>query len=136
LFARAYASADLGLIAYETPSEEGLVVEEEVLLEIVRPGTGNPVAEGEVGEVVVTSFQSGLPADSLCYRRSFGFSAGDQPLWQDQCAHQGLAGARGSDDQGQGDVRTPFAGRGALLRGMAKLAARGWWSTMPAVRIE
>jgi phenylacetate-CoA ligase len=52
---QAYASADLGLIAYETPSEEGLVVEEDVLLEIVRPGTGDPVAEGEVGEVVVTA---------------------------------------------------------------------------------
>ncbi|MQM32401.1 MAG: AMP-dependent synthetase, partial [Candidatus Accumulibacter phosphatis] len=51
----------LGLIAYETPSEEGLVVEEEVLLEIVRPGTGNPVAEGEVGEVVVTSFNPDYP---------------------------------------------------------------------------
>ncbi|MEF8733192.1 MAG: AMP-binding protein [Candidatus Accumulibacter meliphilus] len=58
---QAYASADLGLIAYETPSEEGLVVEEEVLLEIVRPGTGNPVAEGEVGEVVVTSFNPDYP---------------------------------------------------------------------------
>ncbi|MEF8723838.1 phenylacetate--CoA ligase family protein [Candidatus Accumulibacter phosphatis] len=58
---QAYASADLGLIAYETPSEEGLVVEEEVLLEIVRPGTGDPVAEGEVGEVVVTSFNPDYP---------------------------------------------------------------------------
>jgi len=58
---QAYASADLGLIAYETPSEEGLVVDEEVLLEIVRPGTGDPVAEGEVGEVVVTSFNADYP---------------------------------------------------------------------------
>ncbi|RDE50828.1 MAG: phenylacetate--CoA ligase family protein [Candidatus Accumulibacter meliphilus] len=61
LVRQAYASADLGLIAYETPSEEGLVVEEEVLLEIVRPGTGDPVAEGEVGEVVVTSFNPDYP---------------------------------------------------------------------------
>ncbi|MCB1965553.1 MAG: phenylacetate--CoA ligase family protein, partial [Candidatus Accumulibacter sp.] len=58
---QAYASADLGVIAYETPSEEGLVVEEDVLLEIVRPGTGDPVAEGEVGEVVVTSFNRDYP---------------------------------------------------------------------------
>jgi phenylacetate-CoA ligase len=58
---QAYASADLGLIAYETPSEEGLVVEEDVLLEIVRPGTGDPVAEGEVGEVVVTAFNADYP---------------------------------------------------------------------------
>ena len=49
-----YATADVGSIAYETPAREGLVVDEGVLVEIVRPGTGDPVAEGEVGEVVVT----------------------------------------------------------------------------------
>ncbi|MBK7422439.1 MAG: AMP-binding protein [Propionivibrio sp.] len=58
---QAYASADLGVIAYETPSEEGLVVDEEILLEIVRPGTGDPVAAGEVGEVLVTSFNPDYP---------------------------------------------------------------------------
>ena len=51
---QAYASADLGAIAYETEAREGLVVDEGVLVEIVRPGTGDPVAPGEVGEVVVT----------------------------------------------------------------------------------
>lgn len=56
-----YATADLGLIAFETPAREGLVVTEDVLLEIVRPGTGDPVAEGEVGEVVVTSFDADRP---------------------------------------------------------------------------
>jgi phenylacetate-CoA ligase len=49
-----YATADLGSIAYETPAREGLVVDEGVLVEIVRPGTGDPVPDGEVGEVVVT----------------------------------------------------------------------------------
>lgn len=58
---QAYATADLGLIAYETPAEEGLVVDEDMLLEIVRPGTGDPVAEGEVGEVVVTTFNADYP---------------------------------------------------------------------------
>jgi phenylacetate-CoA ligase len=52
---QAYASADLGTIAYETEAREGLVIDEGVLVEIVRPGTGDPVAVGEVGEVVVTS---------------------------------------------------------------------------------
>ena len=51
-----YATADLGLVAYETSAREGMVLCEDVLLEIVRPGTGDPVADGEVGEVVVTSF--------------------------------------------------------------------------------
>ena len=58
---QAYATADLGVIAYETPAEEGLVVEEEILLQIVRPGTGDPVADGEVGEVVVTGFNADYP---------------------------------------------------------------------------
>jgi len=56
-----YATADLGCIAYETPAREGMVVNEDVLLEIVRPGTGEPVAAGEVGEIVVTSFDHHHP---------------------------------------------------------------------------
>jgi phenylacetate-CoA ligase len=56
---QAYATADLGLVAYETPAREGLVVDEGVLLEIVRPGTGDPVPPGEVGEVVVTTLANG-----------------------------------------------------------------------------
>ncbi|HEX8739353.1 MAG TPA: AMP-binding protein [Casimicrobiaceae bacterium] len=51
---QAYATADVGVIAYETTAREGLVVDEGVLVEIVAPGTGDPVASGEVGEVVVT----------------------------------------------------------------------------------
>ena len=50
-----YATADLGLIAYETEAREGLVLDEGVIVEIVRPGTGDPVPEGEVGELVVTT---------------------------------------------------------------------------------
>jgi phenylacetate-CoA ligase len=56
-----YATADLGLIAYETETRQGLVLDEGVLLEIVRPGTGDPVPEGEVGEVVVTSLNPDYP---------------------------------------------------------------------------
>ena len=56
-----YATADLGLIAYETLAREGLVLDESVILEIVRPGTGDPVAEGEVGEVVVTTLNPDYP---------------------------------------------------------------------------
>jgi phenylacetate-CoA ligase len=52
---QAFGTADLGLIAFETPAHEGMVVNEDLILEIVRPGTGDPVAEGDVGEVVVTS---------------------------------------------------------------------------------
>ncbi|MTH78342.1 phenylacetate--CoA ligase family protein [Paracoccus aestuariivivens] len=56
-----YATADLGLIAYESPAMEGMIVDEGVIVEIVRPGTGDPVPEGEVGEVVVTTFNPDYP---------------------------------------------------------------------------
>lgn len=58
---QAYGTADLGLVAYETEAREGLVLEESLILEIVRPGTGDPVAQGEVGEVVITSFNPDYP---------------------------------------------------------------------------
>lgn len=58
---QAYASADLGLIAYESRARDGLIVDEGVIVEVVRPGTGDPVPEGEVGEVVVTSFNHDYP---------------------------------------------------------------------------
>jgi phenylacetate-CoA ligase len=58
---QSYATADLGLIAYETRAREGLVLDEGVIVEIVRPGTGEPVATGEVGELVVTSLNPGYP---------------------------------------------------------------------------
>lgn len=56
-----YASADLGLIAYETAAREGLVLDEGVIVEIVRPGTGETVAPGEVGELVVTTLNPDYP---------------------------------------------------------------------------
>ncbi|MHA6324612.1 phenylacetate--CoA ligase family protein [Roseivivax sp. CAU 1753] len=56
-----YATADLGLIAYESPAMEGMIVDEGVIVEIVTPGTGDPVPDGEVGEVVVTTLNPDYP---------------------------------------------------------------------------
>jgi phenylacetate-CoA ligase len=56
-----YATADLGLIAYESDAAEGMIVDEGVIVEIVRPGTGDPLPAGEVGEVVVTLFSKEYP---------------------------------------------------------------------------
>ena len=56
-----YASADLGLIAYESVGGEGMIVDEAVIVEIVRPGTGDPLPDGEVGEVLVTVFNPDYP---------------------------------------------------------------------------
>ena len=58
---QSYGTADLGLIAYETEAHEGLVVDEDVIVEIVQPGTGDPVPDGVVGEVVVTALASEYP---------------------------------------------------------------------------
>ena len=58
---QSYGTADLGLIAYETEAREGLVLDEGVIVEIVRPGTGDPVPIGEVGEVVVTTLNPSYP---------------------------------------------------------------------------
>jgi phenylacetate-CoA ligase len=58
---QSYATADLGMVAYETTAREGLVVDEGVIVEIVRPGTGDPVPEGEVGELVVTTLNPAYP---------------------------------------------------------------------------
>lgn len=64
-----YGTADLGLIAYESDSLEGMITDEDVIVEIVRPGTGDPVPEGEVGEVVVTALNPDYPL--------FRFATGD-----------------------------------------------------------
>ena len=58
---QSYGTADLGLIAYETAAREGLVIDEGVIVEIVRPGSGEPVPDGEVGEVVVTPLNADYP---------------------------------------------------------------------------
>jgi phenylacetate-CoA ligase len=58
---QSYGTADLGLVAYETPARGGLVVDEGVLVEIVRPGTGDPLPAGEVGELLVTTFNPDYP---------------------------------------------------------------------------
>ena len=58
---QAYATADLGFIAYESEARDGLVVNEDIILEIVWPGTGEPVPDGDVGEIVVTSLDPHYP---------------------------------------------------------------------------
>jgi phenylacetate-CoA ligase len=58
---QAYATADIGLVAYETPARAGMVVNENIVVEIVRPGTGDPVPAGDVGEVLVTTLDPAHP---------------------------------------------------------------------------
>jgi len=56
-----FGTADLGIVAYETPAREGLVVNENIIVEIVKPGTGEPVTDGDVGEIVVTTLDPHHP---------------------------------------------------------------------------
>jgi phenylacetate-CoA ligase len=89
---QAYGTADLGLIAYETAAREGLVVNEDLLLEIVRPGTGEPVAEGEVGEVVVTAFNEDYPLVRLATGDLSAVLAGASPCGRTNVRIKGWMG--------------------------------------------
>ncbi|MCP3871411.1 MAG: phenylacetate--CoA ligase [Gammaproteobacteria bacterium] len=74
-----YATADLGVIAYESEAREGLIVDEGIYLEIVRPGTGDPVADGEVGEVVVTNLNPDYPLIRFATGDLSAIMAGQSP---------------------------------------------------------
>jgi phenylacetate-CoA ligase len=87
-----YATADLGLIAYESPAREGLIVNEDVLVEIVRPGTGDLVADGEVGEVVVTSFDPHHPWVRLALGDLSAILTGQSPCGRTNARIKGWMG--------------------------------------------
>ncbi|MCP5150057.1 MAG: AMP-binding protein [Ectothiorhodospiraceae bacterium] len=87
-----YATADLGLVAYETAAREGLVLDEGVLLEIVRPGTGDPVPPGEVGEVVVTTLASDYPLIRFATGDLSAVMAGSSPCGRTNVRIRGWMG--------------------------------------------
>ncbi len=87
-----YATADLGLIAYESQAREGMIVNETVIVEIVRPGTGDPVADGEVGEVVVTSFNRDYPMIRLATGDLSAVLAGRSPCGRTNLRIKGWMG--------------------------------------------
>ena len=86
-------------------AREGLIVDEGVLVEIVRPGTGDPVADGEVGEVVVTTFNPDYPLIRFATGDLSAVLPGALAVRPHQHAHQGLDGPRRPDDQGERHVR-------------------------------
>lgn len=91
-----YATADLGVIAYESEAREGMIVNETLLVEIVRPGTGDPVAAGEVGEVVVTAFNPDYPMIRLATGDLSAVLPGRSPCGR---TNMRLAGWMGRADQ-------------------------------------
>jgi phenylacetate-CoA ligase len=97
-----YATADLGNIAYESAAQEGMIVDEGVIVEIVRPGTGTPVAPGEVGEVVVTSLNPDYPL--------LRFATGDLSAVMDGVSPCGRTNMRIKGWMGRADQTTKIKG--------------------------
>ena len=99
---QAYATADVGLIAYEASARDGLIIDEDVIVEIVRPGTGDPVSRGEVGEVLVTPLSSGYPL--------IRFATGDLSAFLDGASACGRTGPRIKGWMGRADQTTKVRG--------------------------
>lgn len=97
-----YGTADLGLIAYESEAKEGMIIDEGVVVEIVRPGTGDPLPDGEVGEVVVTTFNPSYPL--------IRFGTGDMSAIMDGASPCGRTNARIKGWMGRADQTTKVKG--------------------------
>jgi phenylacetate-CoA ligase len=87
-----YGIAELGIVAYESAAREGMVVNEHLLVEIVRPGTGDPVPDGDVGEVVVTSFSPDYPMIRLATGDMSAVMAGASPCGRTNMRIRGWMG--------------------------------------------
>ncbi|HMA55655.1 MAG TPA: AMP-binding protein [Pseudolabrys sp.] len=111
-----YATAELGVIAYESEAHEGMIVNETVIVEIVRPGTGDPVPEGEVGEVVVTSFNRDYPMIRL--------ATGDLSALMQGMSPCGRTNARIKGWMGRADQTAKVKGMFVHPKQIAEIAAR------------
>jgi phenylacetate-CoA ligase len=111
-----YATAELGVIAYESEAREGMIVNESVVVEIVRPGTGDPVPDGEVGEVVVTSFNRDYPMIRL--------ATGDLSALMPGISPCGRTNARIKGWMGRADQTAKVKGMFVHPKQVAEVAAR------------
>ncbi len=111
-----YATADLGNIAYESPAMEGLIVDEGVVVEIVTPGTGDPVAPGEVGEVIVTSLNPDYPLIRFATGDMSAVMAGQSPCGRTNMRIKGW--------MGRADQTTKIKGMFVRPEQVAALVAR------------
>lgn len=104
-----YATPELGLVAYETPARDGLVVDESVIVEIVDPKTGKPVPQGAVGEVVVTAFNPDYPLIRFATGDLSAVLGGESPCGRTNMRLKGLLGrvAAGTPQAGAPQAGTP-----------------------------
>ncbi len=114
--AQCYAVAECGVISYESESREGMIVNEDVIVEIVRPGTGDPVPDGEVGEIVVTTFNRDYPMIRLGTGDLSAFIAGPSPC--------GRTNRRIKGWMGRADQITKVKGMFVHPRQVAEIAKR------------
>ena len=113
---QSYATADLGSIAYETTAMQGMIVDEHVIVEIVTPGTGDPVASGEVGEVVVTTLNPDYPL--------IRFATGDLSAMMEGISPCGRTNVRIKGWMGRADQTTKIKGMFVRPEQVAALVAR------------
>ena len=111
-----YATAELGVIAYESEARNGMIVNESVIVEIVRPGTGDPVPDGDVGEVVVTSFNSDYPMIRL--------ATGDLSALMPGASPCGRTNVRIKGWMGRADQTAKVKGMFVHPKQVAEIAAR------------
>ncbi|MEO0321087.1 MAG: phenylacetate--CoA ligase family protein [Pseudomonadota bacterium] len=116
-----YATADLGNIAYESPAQEGMIIDEGVIVEIVTPGTGDPVAQGQVGEVLVTSLNPDYPL--------IRFATGDLSAVMEGRSPCGRTNTRIKGWMGRADQTTKIKGMFVRPEQVATLVER-----MPGVK--
>ncbi len=113
---QSYGTADLGTIAYESEALEGMIVDEGVIVEIVRPGTGDPVPEGDVGEVVVTTFNRAYPLIRFGTGDMSAVLAGQSPCGRTNMRIKGW--------MGRADQRTKVRGMFVDPEQVAEIARR------------
>lgn len=113
---QSYATADLGNIAYESAAMEGMIVDEHIIVEIVTPGTGDPVAAGEVGEVIVTTLNPDYPL--------IRFATGDLSAIMEGTSPCGRTNMRIRGWMGRADQTTKIKGMFVRPEQVAALVAR------------
>ncbi len=136
-----YGTADLGSIAYESPAMEGMIVDEGVIVEIVRPGTGEPLEEGEVGEVVVTTLNPDYPLIRFATGDLSAVLPGQSPCGRTNMRIKGWMGRADQTTKIKGMFVRPeqvadFVARHAEVRRARVIAAREGESDVMLVRVE
>lgn len=136
-----YATADLGNIAYESVAQEGMIVDEGVIVEIVTPGTGTPVAPGEVGEVVVTTLNPDYPLIRFATGDLSAVMAGESPCGRTNMRIKGWMGRADQTTKIKGMFVRPeqvaaLVARHASITRARVIASREGESDVMTVRIE